>query len=57
MKKDKDFNIKENFCPRCGCLEVEVTSDGTILCKNPHCLAVSKMDYENNELTLKFKVK
>lgn len=56
MKKNKDLKL-DNFCPKCGCLEIETLSDGTILCKNPSCLAVSTYNYENNELNIKSKVK
>ena len=55
-EKFKGMEIPDNFCPRCGSFEVEVTSDGITCCKNPSCLCVSKYDLEKNELTLKFKV-
>jgi len=52
---EKDTN--KRYCFRCGSYNVEVTSDNIILCKNLSCLCVSKFDIENNELSLKFKVK
>lgn len=62
MKKSKNKvkykeNIKsDNYCLRCGSYDVKVTSDGTILCKNLGCLALTKIDLENNTITTKFKV-
>lgn len=38
MKKQID---DRKHCRRCGSLEIEELSDGTILCKNPHCLALT----------------
>lgn len=59
MKRNKKIEmiLPDNYCPRCGSLNVTVLSDETILCNNPSCLAVSKFDVENNELNIKFKVK
>jgi len=55
MKNKKEYIIPDDFCPHCGSLEVKKTSDGVILCKN--CGAVSKVDWDNNELTIKMKIK
>lgn len=38
MNEPKYF---QKHCKRCGCLEIEELSDGTILCKNKYCLAVN----------------
>ncbi|MFW9872102.1 MAG: hypothetical protein ACFFG0_03295 [Candidatus Thorarchaeota archaeon] len=59
MKKSK-IQLKEEFsgvpfCFRCGSYEVDVKKDGTRICKNKYCKAITKM--ENNELNISFEVK
>ncbi len=56
MKKVKvlrDKNDSKAYCLRCGCLDVKVLSDGTILCKNKLCLALTKYDWETNNVIIK----
>jgi len=50
--KNLDFELKP-YCPRCGSIKLKKLSDGTIICKNPKCMAIGKMDWEKNELTMK----
>ncbi len=63
MKKAKNKvkykeNIKSNnFCLRCGTYNVKVLSTGERLCQEKNCLALTKVDFEDNTITTKFKVK
>ena len=50
------MKINTKYCFRCGCLDVEVLTDGTRICKNPRCLAVTRYDEKTNMLETKFKV-
>lgn len=58
MKKEeeKKMKINEIYCYRCGSLNVKVLSDGTRICKNPRCLAITRYDVETNMLETKIKV-
>jgi len=45
MKRSWDFDYRKH-CPKCGSFNIEELSDGTIICKNKGCLAVSRIEKE-----------
>jgi len=56
MKKIKLKKDIKPHCLRCGYLDVDVLSTGEIICHNPKCLAITRYDFEKNQVDIKFNV-
>ncbi len=47
----------EHYCLRCGSYNVDVLSTKEVICKEKNCLAITKIDWDENTLNIKFEVK
>jgi len=44
--KNKAKEAIANHCPKCGCLDIDVLKDGTVICHNKFCLSINKLEEE-----------